>query len=48
MDNFPGEPYEIVELILGNAFETPVLDTLNGTKYRLLRIAHRDKTQDAT
>jgi sulfatase maturation enzyme AslB (radical SAM superfamily) len=31
------------QIILGNAFETPVLDLLNGTKYRLLRIAHRDK-----
>jgi pyruvate-formate lyase-activating enzyme len=31
------------QIILGNAFTTPVLDVLNGTKYRLLRIAHRDK-----
>ncbi len=31
------------QIILGNAFETPVLDILNGEKYRLLRLAHRDK-----
>jgi MoaA/NifB/PqqE/SkfB family radical SAM enzyme len=30
-------------IILGNAFETPVLDILNGPKYRLLRYAHRTK-----
>jgi len=29
------------KIILGNAFETPVLDILNGPKYRLLRYAHR-------
>jgi sulfatase maturation enzyme AslB (radical SAM superfamily) len=31
------------QIILGNAFTTPVLEVLNGAKYRLLRIAHRDK-----
>ena len=31
------------QVILGNAFETPVLDLLNGPKYRLLRYAHRMK-----
>lgn len=31
------------QIILGNAFETPVLDVLNGPKYRLLRYAHRLK-----
>lgn len=31
------------QVILGNAFETPVLDILNGPKYRLLRYAHRMK-----
>ncbi len=31
------------KIILGNAFETPVLEILNGTKYRLLRYAHRMK-----
>jgi hypothetical protein len=31
------------QIILGNAFETPVLDILNGPKYRLLRHAHRMK-----
>ena len=31
------------QIILGNAFETPVLDILNGPKYRLLRYAHRMK-----
>jgi len=30
-------------IILGNAFTTPVLDILNGPKYRLLRYAHRQK-----
>lgn len=29
------------KIILGNAFTTPVLDILNGPKYRLLRYAHR-------
>jgi hypothetical protein len=28
-------------IVLGNAFETPVLEILNGPKYRLLRHAHR-------
>lgn len=32
------------QVILGNAFEEPVLDILNGTKYRLLRKAHAEKT----
>jgi hypothetical protein len=31
------------QIILGNAFTTPVLDILNGAKYRLLRLAHREK-----
>ena len=31
------------KIILGNAFETPVLEILNGIKYRLLRHAHRTK-----
>lgn len=31
------------QIILGNAFETPVLEILNGEKYRLLRWAHRTK-----
>ena len=31
------------QIILGNAFETPVLEILNGAKYRLLRYAHRAK-----
>ncbi|MGH8616781.1 MAG: radical SAM/SPASM domain-containing protein [Burkholderiales bacterium] len=31
------------QIILGNAFETPVLEILNGAKYRLLRYAHRSK-----
>lgn len=30
-------------IVLGNAFQEPVLDILNGTKYRLLREAHREK-----
>jgi MoaA/NifB/PqqE/SkfB family radical SAM enzyme len=30
-------------IILGNAFKQPVLDVLNGPKYRLLRQAHRAK-----
>jgi MoaA/NifB/PqqE/SkfB family radical SAM enzyme len=29
------------KIVLGNAFEQPVLDILNGLKYRLLRHAHR-------
>jgi MoaA/NifB/PqqE/SkfB family radical SAM enzyme len=31
------------QIILGNAFETPVLEILNGPKYRLLRHAHRSR-----
>ncbi|MSQ71296.1 MAG: radical SAM protein [Betaproteobacteria bacterium] len=31
------------QIILGNAFEQPVLDLLNGPKYRLLRYSHRMK-----
>lgn len=31
------------QIILGNAFTTPVLEILNGAKYRLLRYAHRAK-----
>lgn len=31
------------QVILGNAFEQPVLEILNGEKYRLLRYAHRMK-----
>jgi MoaA/NifB/PqqE/SkfB family radical SAM enzyme len=31
------------QIILGNAFERPVLEILNGSKYRLLRYAHRMK-----
>lgn len=31
------------QIILGNAFESPILDILNGAKYRLLRYAHRSK-----
>jgi MoaA/NifB/PqqE/SkfB family radical SAM enzyme len=30
-------------IILGNAFEKPVLEIMNGPKYRLLRYAHRAK-----
>lgn len=30
-------------IILGNAFEQPILEILNGPKYRLLRHAHRSK-----
>ena len=30
------------QIILGNAFQEPVLDILNGAKYRLLRVAHRE------
>ena len=30
-------------IVLGNAFEEPVLDILNGEKYQLLRVAHREK-----
>jgi len=29
------------KIVLGNAFEQPVLEILNGAKYRLLRYAHR-------
>lgn len=29
------------QIVLGNAFEQPVLEILNNTKYRVLRIAHR-------
>ena len=32
------------QIILGNAFQKPVMDILNGTKYKLLRKAHRDKS----
>ena len=31
------------QIILGNAFDTPVLEILNSDKYRLLRYAHRAK-----
>ena len=31
------------KIVLGNAFETPVLEVLNSAKYRLLRYAHRVK-----
>lgn len=31
------------QIILGNAFEQPVLEILNGPKYRLLRHAHRTR-----
>ena len=31
------------QIVLGNAFEQPVLEVLNGEKYRLLRFAHREK-----
>jgi MoaA/NifB/PqqE/SkfB family radical SAM enzyme len=31
------------QIVLGNAFEQPVLDILNNEKYRLLRYAHRMK-----
>jgi len=31
------------KIVLGNAFQQPVLEILNGDKYRLLRMAHRDK-----
>jgi len=34
------------KIILGNAFESPVLDILNGPKYRLLRYAHRQSKFD--
>lgn len=30
-------------IVLGNAFQQPVLEILNGEKYRLLRIAHMEK-----
>ena len=31
------------QIVLGNAFEQPVLAILNGEKYQLLRLAHREK-----
>ncbi len=31
------------QIVLGNAFDQPVLDILNEQKYELLRIAHREK-----
>lgn len=31
------------QIVLGNAFEQPVLEILNGEKYQLLRLAHREK-----
>ena len=31
------------QIVLGNAFEASVLEVLNGTKYRMLRVAHRLK-----
>jgi len=31
------------KIVLGNAFETPILEILNSPKYRLLRYAHRSK-----
>ncbi len=31
-------------IVLGNAFEQPVLEILNGEKYRLLQLAHREKS----
>lgn len=31
------------KIVLGNAFEQPVLEVLNGEKYQLLRHAHREK-----
>ena len=31
------------QIVLGNAFEQPVLDILNAEKYRLLRISHGEK-----
>jgi pyruvate-formate lyase-activating enzyme len=31
------------QIVLGNAFQQPVLEVLNGDKYRLLRLAHREK-----
>jgi len=33
----------INQIVLGNAFERPVLDIRNGEKYSLLRWAHRTK-----
>jgi organic radical activating enzyme len=35
------------QIILGNAFSQPVLDILNGSKYHLLRWAHRNKQFEA-
>lgn len=31
------------QIVLGNAFEQPVLEILNGEKYELMRLAHREK-----
>ena len=31
------------QIVLGNAFEQPVLEILNAEKYRLLRISHQEK-----
>ena len=31
------------QIVLGNAFQQPVLEILNGEKYQLLRLAHREK-----
>ncbi len=31
------------QIVLGNAFQQPVLEVLNGEKYRLLRLAHQEK-----
>ena len=31
------------QIVLGNAFQQPVLEILNGEKYRLLRLAHQEK-----
>ena len=31
------------QIVLGNAFEQPVLEILNGEKYNLLRLAHNEK-----
>jgi radical SAM protein with 4Fe4S-binding SPASM domain len=31
------------QIVLGNAFEQPVLEILNNRKYQLLRLAHREK-----
>ena len=34
------------QIVLGNAFQQPVLEILNGEKYKLLRIAHGEKKFD--